>query len=159
MDGAERKRDEEMNALLDDLDELWSWADSFCAEDDFVKEALPCGLICESSELSSATTPGEVADLGIREEQRELQGLKSKSGGTEILTPAAIKIPKWESPEDGWEAWEPPATTLEAGAHRMLACWASGHTRVHQRCIRSWVTKDRWCHSPYMTNQRSAIWV
>jgi hypothetical protein len=44
-------------------------------------------------------------DFGIREEQRELQGLKSKSGGTEIVTSAAIKTTKWECPEDGWKVW------------------------------------------------------
>jgi hypothetical protein len=51
--------DEEMDALLDELDELGSWADSFCADaisSDFAKEASPCGLLCESSEITSATT-------------------------------------------------------------------------------------------------------
>ena len=131
MDEAERKRDEEINALLDDLDEALAWTDSFCAEEISIKEASQDGFICESSEISSATTPGKVADL-IREEQRELQGLKSMSGGTEILTPAAIKITKLESPKDGWKEWEPPATTLEAGAHRMLACGAyASPSKVH----------------------------
>ena len=137
MDDEVGDNDEEMNALHDDLDELLSWADSFCADaisSDFVKEASPCGFICESSEITSATTSGKVADFGIREEQRELQGLKSKSGGTEIVTSAAIKITKWECPEDGWKVWEPPPeTTLEAGAHRILACsaYASPSKKVY----------------------------
>jgi hypothetical protein len=94
MDDEVGDNDEEMNALHDDLDELLSWADSFCADaisSDFVKEASPCGFICKSSEITSASTSGKVAGFGIREEQRELQGLKSKSGGTEIVTSAAIK--------------------------------------------------------------------
>jgi hypothetical protein len=110
------KHDEEMNALLDDLDGAFAWTDSFCADaisSDFVKEASPCGLICESSEVTSATTSGKVADF-IREEQRKLQGLKSKSGGAEIVASAAIKITKWGcpedgwiKPEDGWRVWDP----------------------------------------------------
>ena len=88
MGDAERKRDEETNALLDDLDGAFAWTDSFCADaisSDFVKEASPCGLICESSEIASATTSGKAADLRIREEQRKLQGLKSKSRGAESV--------------------------------------------------------------------------
>ena len=82
--------------------------------------------------LPSATTSGKVADFRIREEQRKLQGLKSKSGGAEIVASAAIKITKWECPEGGWKVWEPPETTLEAGAHRMLACWAyASPSKVH----------------------------
>jgi hypothetical protein len=100
MDEAERKRDEEINALLDDLDEALAWTDSFCAEEISIKEASQDDFICESSEISSATTPGKVEDL-IREEQRELQGLKSMSGVTEILTPAAIKITKLETSKTG----------------------------------------------------------
>ena len=73
MGDAERKRDDETNALLDALDEAIAWTDSFCAEEISIKEASQDGFICESSELSSATTPGKVADLGSREEQRELQ--------------------------------------------------------------------------------------
>ena len=74
MDDEVGDNDEEMNAVLDDLDALGSWADSFCADvisSDFVKEASPCGLICESSEIASATTSGKAADLRIREEQRQ----------------------------------------------------------------------------------------
>ena len=155
MGDAERKRDDETNALLDALDEAIAWTDSFCAEEISIKEASQDGFICESSEISSATTPGKVADL-IREEQRELQGLKSMSGGTEILTPAAIKITKLESPKDGWKEWEPPATTLEAAAHRMLACGGiresiKGAFGPRSRRI------DGATH--HMANQRSAIWV
>ena len=82
MGDAERKRDDETNALLDALDEAIAWTDSFCAEEISIKEASQDGFICESSEISSATTPGKVAGL-IREEQRELQGLKSLRSSTE----------------------------------------------------------------------------
>jgi hypothetical protein len=74
MDDEVGDNDEEMNALLDDLDEAFAWTDSFCADaisSDFVKGASPCGLICESSEITSATTSGKAADLRIREEQRQ----------------------------------------------------------------------------------------
>jgi hypothetical protein len=91
---------------------------------DWIKGASQCGFICESSEITSTATSGKVADFRIREEQRELQGLKSKSGGTEILMSPKTKFTKWECPEEGWEVWEPPDTTLEAGAHRILACGA-----------------------------------
>jgi hypothetical protein len=50
------------------------------------------------------------------------------------VTSAAIKIMKWECPEDGWKVWEPPPeTTLEAGAHRILACsaYASPSKKVY----------------------------
>jgi hypothetical protein len=73
MDDEVGDNDEEMSALLDDLDEAFAWTDSFCADaisSDFVKEAPPCGLICESSEITSATTSGKVADF-IPEEQRK----------------------------------------------------------------------------------------
>jgi hypothetical protein len=107
--------DADENAL--DWGEGAAWWDSFCANavsSDFVKETSQWGFICESSEITSAATSGEVGDFRIREEQRELQGLKSKSGGTEIKVPPKTKFTKWECPEDGWKVWEPPGTTLEA---------------------------------------------
>jgi hypothetical protein len=105
------------------------------------------GFNCEPSAITSAGTSGKVGDFRIREEQRELQGPKSKSGGTEIVMSPKIEFTKWECQDAGWKAWEAPDTTLEAEAHRQLAC--SAYTRVHPRCIRSWATKDGWCHSPY----------
>ena len=107
--------------------------------------------------LPSATTSGKVADFRIREEQRKLQGLKSKSGGAEIVASAAIKITKWECPEDGWKVWEPPETTLEAGAHRILACGAyASPSKVH--LVRGH-EGPRVPLTTYMANHRSAIWV
>jgi hypothetical protein len=44
-----------------------------------------------------------VGDFRIREEQRELQGPKSKSGGTEIVMSPKTNFTKWECPGDGWE--------------------------------------------------------
>ena len=75
MDDEVGDNDEEMNALLDDLDGAFAWTDSFCADaisSDFVKGASPCGLICESSEITSATTSGKVADFGIRDRSMAL---------------------------------------------------------------------------------------
>ena len=33
---------------------------------------------------------------------------------------------------------------------KRIGTWRAVHTRVHPRCIRSGVTKDRWYHSPYI---------
>jgi hypothetical protein len=126
MGDAERKRDErqeEMNALLDDLDELLLDDLDELLSSDFIKEASQRGFICETSEITSIDESAAAPNSHrFREEQRELQP------GSEIEVPTsvtsdAIKITKLECPKDGWKVWEPPGTTLEAGAHRMLACW------------------------------------
>jgi hypothetical protein len=117
--------DKDENAL--DWGEGAAWWDSFCANavsSDFVKEASQWGFICESSEITSAATSGEVGGFRIREEQREVQGPKWKSGGTEVVMSPKTKFTKWDCPENGWKVWEPPDTTLDAGAHRVLACGA-----------------------------------
>jgi hypothetical protein len=83
-DVEEEVGDNDENAL--DWGDGAAWWDSYCANAvsrDFVKEASQWGFICESSEITSAGTPGKVGDFRIREEQRELQEPKSKSGGTE----------------------------------------------------------------------------
>jgi hypothetical protein len=95
--------------------------------------------ICESSAITSAGTSGKVGEhFRIREEQRELQGPKSKSGGTEIAMSPKTKFTKWECPDDGWKVWEAPDTTLLGGRRaKRIGTWRAVHTRVHPRCIRS----------------------
>jgi hypothetical protein len=62
---------------------------------DFVKDEW--GFICESSAITSAGTSGKVGEhFRIWEEQRELQGPKSKSRGTETVMSPEIKFTKWE---------------------------------------------------------------
>jgi hypothetical protein len=46
------------------------------------------------------------------------------------MAPTTSKFTKWECPGDGWKAWEAPGTTLEAGAHRILACSAYGRESI-----------------------------
>jgi hypothetical protein len=85
--------DAEENAM----DVLAAWWDRHC------KNAGPgalakgeWGFNCERPAITSAGTPWEVGDYRIREEQRELQGPKSKSRGTETVMSPEIKFTKWE---------------------------------------------------------------
>jgi hypothetical protein len=53
----------------------------------------------------------------------------------------------WECQDDGWKVWEAPDTTMEAEAHRQLACSAyASPSKVYS--VRGH-EKDVWCHSPY----------
>jgi hypothetical protein len=127
--------DNDENALDWGDGAAWWW-DSHCenaVSSDFVKDCIQWGFICESSAIgTSAGTSGEVGVFRIREEQRELQGPKSKSGGTEVVMSPKTKFTKWECPGDGWKVWEAPDTTLEAEAHRYLAC--SAYTSPSKVC-------------------------
>jgi hypothetical protein len=80
--------DEEENAL----DVLAAWWDRRC--ESAGSRALTedeRDINCERFAITSAGTSGEVGGFQIREEQRELQGPKPKSRGTEIVTSATIK--------------------------------------------------------------------
>jgi hypothetical protein len=85
-------KDEEENAL----DALATWWDRHCENEG--SRALAegeWGFNCgEHSAITSAGTSWEVGGFQIREEQRELQGAKSKSRGTEIVTSPKLKFPK-----------------------------------------------------------------
>ena len=81
--------DEEENAL----DVLAAWWDRRC--ESAGSRALTedeRDINCERFAITSAGTSGEVGGFQIPEEQRELQGPKLKSRGTEIVTSATIKI-------------------------------------------------------------------
>jgi hypothetical protein len=82
MGDAERKRDEEMNALLDDLDELLLDDLDELLSSDFIKEASQRGFICEIAlrlPRSTRAPRQPTATDFVKSRGNCSQGAKSKS--------------------------------------------------------------------------------